>query len=491
MAQSYHDGSCMLSPIDQLMPRIYTPIFLVYETDQYQSAVRKLNEGLAKATSILPYLKGSVHKSPDDCHPRNQLSLSWSSSEPPPAIVETSAPVSLPSLETLKRDNAPLSVFQDALSPVPMLINHETPEAKAPVIVVGATRLDGGLILCLCAHHVVMDGAAMGLFLRLWGDCVRDEPNTSFDPREICHRGSWLRDVRDHFAKTEPKATLEELLRRHPEYSLRSLSPPPSSMSTTASGPPAQSAAKIFAFSSAKLEEAKQAMSTSIPAKFLTVNNVLGAALWLSITRIRLGRMRRDDLPTMTDSTPSKLGFAINARSRLGPAVSNKSYLGNLTMLKVVEFPATKLESVAGNAMAGPAGADLSLMAPVISAIAAATSIVTATSVGEIVEFSDQLADVEDVGPGWNSSHSLDLTYTSWADLGMYDCDFGPVLGGRPQYVRVPYMPFIDGMVLALPRRRLANTDGKAVERIEVAIMLNKQDMQALENDEILRSWSA
>ncbi|GAD93079.1 hypothetical protein CHGG_07592 [Paecilomyces variotii No. 5] len=489
MAQSYHDGSCMLSPIDQLMPRIYTPIFLVYETDQYESSVKKLNEGLAKATEILPYLRGSVHKSPDGCHPRNQLSLSWSSSDQPPVIVETPAPTSLPSLETLKLDNAPLSIFEAGLSPVPMLINHETPEAKAPVIVVGATRLDGGLILCLRAHHVVMDGAAMGLFLRLWGDCVRNEPNTSFDPKEIYHRGSWLRDVSDRFAKAESKATLEELLLRHPEYSLRSLNPP-SSVSTTVSDHPVKCAAKIFAFSSAKLEEVKQAMSTSVPAK-LTVNNVLGAALWMSITRIRLRRMQRDGLPSVADSTPSKLGFAINARSRLGPA-SNKSYLGNLTMLKVVEFPAMKLESIAGNVLSDPAAADLSLMAPVISAISAGTSAVTATYVGETVAFSDKIADVQDVGPGWNSSHSLDLTYTSWADLGMYDCDFGPVLGGGPQFVRVPYMPFIDGMVLALPRRRLANTsDGKAVERIEVAIMLNEQDMQALEKDEVLRSWSA
>jgi hypothetical protein len=161
-------------------------------------------------------------------------------------------------------------------------------------------------------------------------------------------------------------------------------------------------------------------------------------------------------------------------------------------MLKVVEFTAAMLESIAGDAMASPAAADLSPMAPLISAIATATSAVTANHVGEVVAFADHLADVEDVGPGWNSSHCLDLTYTSWANLGMYDCDFGPSLGGKPRFVRIPYMPYIDGMVLALPRRRLVDTlDGKAIERIEVAVMLNERDMQAMEEDEILRSWSA
>ncbi|KAJ9273355.1 hypothetical protein DTO212C5_429 [Paecilomyces variotii] len=492
MSQSYQDGSCMLSPIDQLMPRIYTTLFLVYETDQYEKAVRKLNEGLAKATSLLPFLRGSVHKSPDDCNPRNQLSLSWSSQDQPPAVVEIPAPESLPSFETLKLGKAPLSVFQDGLSPVPMVIDHQTPGARAPALVVGATRLEGGLILCLCAHHVVLDGAGMGLFLKLWGDCTRDEPNRAhFDPGEVYHREPWLRDASGYFAGTKPKATLEELLLRHPEYALRSLSSAPSSVSTNIPGYPVKCAAKIFAFSGAKLQKIKQAMSSSIPAKFLTVNNVLGAALWLCITRIRLGRMRRDGLATVTGSTTSKLGFAINARSRLGPAASNKSYVGNLTMLKVVEFTATKLDSIAGNAMASPAAADLSPMVPVISAIATATAAVTETHVGEIIAFADHLADVEDVGPGWNSSHCLDLTYTSWADLGMYDCDFGPSLGGKPRYVRIPYMPYIDGMVLALPRRRLVDPlDGKAIERIEVAVMLNERDMRALEEDEILRSWS-
>lgn len=502
MSQSYHDGSCTLSPLDQLMPRIYTTVFLVYETDQYESAIGKLNEGLAKTTSLLPFLRGYVHKSPDGCDPRNQLSLSWSSQDPPPAMVETPAPESLPSFETLKLSEAPLSIFQNGPSPVPVVIDYQIPGARAPALVIGATRLEGGLILCLQAHHVVMDGAGMGMFLKLWGDCTRDEPNHSddkapFDPGEVYDRVAWLRDASGYSAQTKPKATLDELLLRHPEYSLRSRSSALSSSSvsvpTNVASHPAKCAANIFAFSSAKLQEAKQAMSSSVPAKFLTVNNVLGAALWLCVTRIRLGRVRRDGLATVTGSTTSKLGFAVNARSRLGPAVSNRSYLGNATMLKVVEFPATKLESIAGNAMASPAAvADLSLMAPVISAIGAATAAVTATHVGEVVAFADHLADVEDVGPGWNSFHGLDLTYTSWANLGMYDCDFGASLGGKPRFVRCPYMPYIDGMVLALPRRGLVDTlDRKALERIEVAVMLNERDMRAMEEDEMLRSWSA
>lgn len=234
-------------------------------------------------------------------------------------------------------------------------------------------------------------------------------------PRKLYNREPWLRDASGYFAKTEPKATLEELLLRHPEYSFRSLSSAPSSVSTNVSGYTVKCAAGIFAFSCAKLEDAKQALSSSLPAKVLTGNNLLAAALWLSITCIRLERMRREGLAPVTGSTTSKLGFAINARSKLGSDVLNKSYWGNVTMLKVVDFPATTLESIAGNATTSLAAADLSLMAPVISAIAAATSTVTADRVSEVIGLSDLLADFEDVGAGWNSSNGLDLTYTSWA----------------------------------------------------------------------------
>lgn len=478
----------MLSPLDQLMPKIYSTVFLVYETDEFENAIAKLNEGLAKATSVLPYLRGSVHKSSEDGHPRNQLSLSWSPLDPPPLVVETAAIEPLPSFATLKLSGAPLSVFQGGLAPASTLINYDEPGTKAPVLVVGATRLEGGLILCLCAHHVVMDGTGMAMFLKLWGDCIRNDRNISddkaLDAAELHHREAWLRDGSGYFETAGSAATLDELLLRHPEYNIRSVSPAVPFVSTIAPGQPLECAAKIFTFSASKLQEAKQAMSGSVSAKLLTVNNILGAALWLSITRVRLARMHRDGLPAVADSTTSRLGFAVNARSRLGPAVSNKSFLGNVTMLKVAEFPATKLASITANA-------DLALMAPIISTITAGASTVTAAYVGEVMELADHLADFGDVGPGWNATHGLDLTYTSWANLGMYDCDFGPVLGGQPRFVRIPYMPFLDGMVLALPRHRPVDSlDGKTVEKIEVTVMMNERDMRAIEEDELLRSWS-
>ncbi len=165
----------------------------------------------------------------------------------------------------------------------------------------------------------------------LWGDCIRDEPNRAddkvpFDPEEPYRRGTWLRDASSYFAKTAPKATLEELLVRHPEYNIRSLSSPPSSVQTNVPGHPIQCAARIFAFSSAKLQEAKQTLRDSVPAEFLTVNNIIERCLWLSITRIQLRRYAHDGLRCCGRISPARsLALPINARSEAKAAMSNKS----------------------------------------------------------------------------------------------------------------------------------------------------------------------
>ena len=101
-----------------------------------------------------------------------------------------------------------IQVFQDALAPVPTVISYEDPGSKTPAIVIGATPLEGGLILCLCAHHVVMDGTGMGTFLKFLGDCIRDlnraDTEVPFDSRELRGRESWLRYVQ----RRVPKALL-------------------------------------------------------------------------------------------------------------------------------------------------------------------------------------------------------------------------------------------------------------------------------------------
>ncbi|KAB8205542.1 hypothetical protein BDV34DRAFT_213118 [Aspergillus parasiticus] len=82
---------------------------------------------------------------------------------------------------------------------------------------------------------------------------------------------------------------------------------------------------------------------------------------------------------------------------------------------------------------------------------------------------------------GYDSFGSRDLIITSWADLDWYEMDFGPMLG-RPKFVRFPCME-ADGVVVILPSQR-----DLSEEKLEIMVMLRRDDMESLENDSMWRN---
>jgi hypothetical protein len=50
----------------------------------------------------------------------------------------------------------------------------------------------------------------------------------------------------------------------------------------------------------------------------------------------------------------------------------------------------------------------------------------TAEHVAEVMDLAEAVPDTGDIMPGWSSLHGVvDVTVTSWANMGLYDCDFG------------------------------------------------------------------
>jgi hypothetical protein len=73
---------------------------------------------------------------------------------------------------------------------------------------------------------------------------------------------------------------------------------------------------------------------------------------------------------------------------------------------------------------------------------------------------------------GWDLFGSTDLTITSWAD-------FGSGIG-KAGFVRFPYME-ADGVAIIMPRKHRGEND----EVLEVVVALRRDDMAALEEDEM------
>jgi hypothetical protein len=480
--------SAVLSPLDQLMPRTYTRVFLLFPvpTHSHGAAIQSLRESLQQTLADLPYLQGSVTIAPES---GNRLQAEWpraaAGRDPSSAAAaaarlfrELQAPVGFPSLAALRRDRAPLCHFAASLSPVPALPDH-APDAPAPppAFAASCARLRGGLLLCVCVHHALMDGTGVGELVRLWARNGA-EPGA----RENRRLRPWANEltVRRNFLRIGCKAaggvagmSYAELQWRHPEYKLRPDEPP-----AEPPGAPDFSS-KLFAFPIGKIDAAKEALRQFPGLESLTAFNILSAVLWSSITRVRAKRLRT---PL---SQRVKLGFAVNGRKHLGNSFGMPPYLGNVNMFGLASLSVSDLFSAARCTVGGFEAESLEHLIPVIASISGAIARISATHIAEASLFVDKTPNVTDIIPGWESKNALDLSMTSWADMPLYDCEFGDAVG-RPEFVRVPSAKF-DGLVTILPRRR---ADGDE-EMIDVVIFLRADDIRALENYEPWTWWTS
>ncbi|KAH8899097.1 hypothetical protein GQ53DRAFT_837025 [Thozetella sp. PMI_491] len=479
----------LLSPLDQYMPRMYSRVFLVFEVDDHDAAARRLGNGLTRLYRQLPYLRGRVSTVPNS---GNRAEIMWSKDDAEPEWKELERPADMEaSYQALAAARAPLERFNDAASIYGMF----PAETDAPVFAASYIRLEGGLVVCFCLHHAVMDGGGHEHMARLWA--VLSAANTDAeaeaaaavisqaDPDEPLDRLARLRDVSGsaEFAHL----SCEELVSRHAEWQFTP--PPDPSAPAGANGEPAlvpDGVARIFRFSVAKLTEARTALSErglGSPGQ-LTTNNLLTALFWSFLARIRLAKWQVEAVPVPIPDV-GRHGFALNGRSRLGLAPGE--YLGNVNIVALAEAPRAALEAAARcrhGALADDGGA-LEGLADVVVALATAAARVTRSHIAELLELIHQVPGINDIVPTWHifGDRSLDLTATSWANQDWYTFNFGDGVGS-PKFVRNPFFP-IDGHTTVLPRWR-----GDEKEIIEVAMFLNRADAETIDRDEVWQSWS-
>ncbi|KAK4130818.1 hypothetical protein BT67DRAFT_389952 [Trichocladium antarcticum] len=500
--------TAVLSPLDQYMPGLYTTIFLVFESAHPARAVDRLRTGLHMVNQRLPYLRGRVFATEaNNPRDRGRLAIQWSLADNGVTMTEACIDAgqdnaaALPGMcfRQLKRKGAPLHYFPDSLSPLPALVDLKT-DVGVPALAVNYALLAGGVVLGVSVQHAVADGSGMAELLRLFAHCTRSgggggdaapltlgpppPPPPPPDPQEPLHRDRLLR-----LATTQgprEKLPFRTLLARHPEFGL--LSDLVAAGGLPAWPPSPVGSSKVFAFDGAKLQAVKAALQAREPspaAERITINTVLCAILWCCITRVRA--TRRDGA---WSARRSKLGFAVNGRTRLPPGevVSGPSFLGNVNIYGLAEAAVSELEAAA------TAPIHVTALGPAVRAIARAVRHITPEHIADVIELVDQAPDTQDIIPGWSGIHTADMTITSWANMSLYDFDFGTGLG-KPAFVRVPEME-TDGLAIVLPRRRSvpetcrgACSAAAGVEGIEVVVAMYLEDMAALERDPVWASF--
>ncbi|KAF2108937.1 hypothetical protein BDV96DRAFT_586914 [Lophiotrema nucula] len=457
----------VLSPFDQHGPRIYSRFALVFPVTDYDAAVSDLEQALLKTCNQLPFLKGKAFEKSED---RGQTYVTYSNEDPAPQFREIPAPDGFPSYKELQSNRAPFSLGVFG-TPVP----KADAGFEAPVLAASYTKIHGGgLVVCILTYHKVMDGGGYGEVLRAIAENTRGSA-LGIDPEDIPKRRGRLLGGMLQVPERVQGLEFDEILRRHPEYALKSRLAAAVHGGAAAGTPkPGTGINRVFAFSKLRIDFIKAKLADKLPARWLTVNNILTALIWASITHIRTTRAENP----VSSATISKMDFSVSGRRLLGPTVSSEPYLGNCLGYALTEAAVDKLAFI-------PSESTVDRLEPVITSIASASDKLTADHMYEIIQLSDTNPDLTDLVPSWFFYGPADLHFTSMAGVGLYDLDFGPNLG-KPQYVRSAMVKF-DGVVMMLSRRRVPESEGD--EAIEVSILLKEEDMERLAADEAWRSW--
>ncbi|KAF7538570.1 hypothetical protein G7054_g2800 [Neopestalotiopsis clavispora] len=448
-----------LSPFDLIMPATYVRVLLTFPTTTSLRVICDvLDRGLAKTALQVPWVTGRVFRTTSSTK-KNVLQVRWDASSTAPRVINTGSLAA--TYESLSASGMDAGAVPSELWPASAMIDEKDYAAGVEAFCAGIFRFSGdqGIGLCICAHHNVVDISGLTELLRIWTDNIAS-PGVA-NEKELLNgnRCQLLRDALADDLRAEASRPIDELFTSHPEYSRV----PPQLPATFA---PLTS--RMYTIPIARLNALKEQLrlSTKNPP---TTNTILCASLWAAIT---LARMERDPANRMVET--SRLVMAVNGRPRLNmqmPGLGSQ-FLGNLVLYAMAQ--------VSFDDLLACSDVSKQRLATVCDAIATSQSPdqISSRHIAQVHNLVERMEDHGPIFPGWDLFNRRDLTITSWANLPLYNMEFGSVLG-KAEFVRVPYSD-ADGVCIILPRKKKGD-DEKDTEAIEVVVMLNKDDINSLE----------
>ena len=450
-----------LTPLDVIMPRTYTRLLFTFRTTTTtDDVVFRLQNSLNTTMNQLPWLAGKVVQTTQTGTGKPTMEIRWvSGGQESNLIIKRSFAAKY---DQWASAGAPLATIPPEIWPIAVRVDDETHKTGAPVLVASVVDFEDrqAIGLCICIHHYAADAGGFAEIVKVW---ARNHNNPTDTPSPTKDRLHHLSEALASDLKSIASKQLSDLLASHPEYTIKHPTAPTEFPDCTS---------KIFAISIQKINEIKKFLSRKMETP-PTANTVLCAYLWSSITRVR--QRRKTEL---FSSGFSRLGMAVNGRPRISPEFSTPTspYFGNVNLFSVAESPVNKLCSTNTSS--------LSDLAEICNTIYKSNSAeqINSRHIAEAFTLISEMEDFSTLYPVWDAFNGPDLTITSWANLGLYETDFGPTLG-NPEFIRVPYAQW-DGLCIVLPRKRASINEGSD-EAIEVVIMLRKDDLEALEDDAI------
>ena len=462
------------------MPPAYTTMHFCFRTFEIDEAIQNLRNGLAKTVQQLPFLSGQVYQSSESHH---QHTIDWSDEEPHVELEEVTPP-GLPRYDELAEQNMLLHLLDQDLRPLEVRTFGDRSSHTA--LAMCYTRLNGGLIVTICNHHRLMDGAGRQLLYQTLARNARGEAATiALDPIEPLNRVSRFANL---VGAMEEKTTA----RTDPMKAFSGTTNTAAAPQPAAAEAPALTS-KFLCFSTSKLKHLAHGLQGDGRMSYST-NTVCSALLWYIVTRERALRMQnmQSDLDLSKESTVMVLAINMRKHFKTEGVLDKDTWLGNL-LTGTTPPPSMSLNVFTDQhvlASAHSAHAIPQCLPRIAQAIASSIASTSAESFRKAMapivaksgsvgfDFRSILRESARAGVG-----GLTFYVTNWAGFDFYQ-DFGPGLG-EPGFLRAG-VGGINGLCVMLPRKYGNKWSEIERDTLEAMLFLREDDMKEVEKSELL-----
>lgn len=410
----------VLSPLDHNTGPIHLSCFFTFYLQSPSFAIPVLEEGVSRLIKLLPFLAGNITASSQLPGKENVYEV-----QPPTAGILQDYPMlkirhhkQAVTPESPSGNFSYNSILNENFIPLPFTM---ATEELSPVLRFQANVMQDGVILCLCFHHLAMDGTGAINVMRSLAECCKD-PRLGLnalqtDPyKEAQTRRSILEAGLVQGAQSELHGHFGAM----PELSDAPIS-------------------RILTLDPEKIRYLREASTSLLRGRLgiqdvsLSNHVIISAVLWLSIIRSRYGPMTSKDAKDATShKTPiqkdSHFVTVSEIRNILQPALP-QSYMGNALAIVETHISIERVISHSGSSEGqlftsnGVGTSDIHLLAEMALSVHKVLHQVTDKYVRRLIS---QISTSSD----WTASPRVgDLCLSSIRNLKFYDLDFGPHMG--------------------------------------------------------------
>ena len=350
-----------------------------------------------------------------------------------------------PSYDEIVSADAPFSLLDgEVLSPMKGM-GYAYPEGTVmPVFIVQANFIRGGVLICFASAHNALDMNGQGVVIRQFATALRGE---DFDPTLVAAGNQDADGIVPPLKEGEIALGHEELLQAS---SLNAAGGPPP-------GQPGDAPWRYWRVPQEKVVELKKLASES--SNRVSTNDSVTAFFLQRLTAVRIKGGRVDKAENV------QCLRAVDGRKMLKPPVP-EGYLGHLVGLASTALPAEQVQT--------------NPVSYVASALRESLLKVDDHYIRSLATLISRTEDKTTIFYPAQCQPGKDVLISSWAQMSLAHCDFGPLLG-TPDFIRRPRLVEVPDLAYVMPRTKKGDLD--------LAASLRNVDVQGLQEDEVWNSY--